>query len=195
MNAAMRILRRGAYREMPWKNGGGVTTEIAIFPHGASTEAFDWRVSMAGVVADGGFSEFPGIDRTLSVLTGNGIQLTVDKAAAVTLAPDSAPYCFPADRPASARLIDGPILDLNVMTRRDRFRHRVARLAAPPRDWILAADVTLFVAFGTELRVATAAEAVSLEAGDSVLLEGRGDAVTLEPGGPGCLHVIEFLEI
>jgi uncharacterized protein len=191
----MRILRRGEYREMPWKNGGGVTTEIAIFPRAAGTEAFDWRVSMAGVAADGGFSEFPGIDRTLSVLTGKGIQLAVGGGGAVTLAPDAPPYFFPADQPAYARLIDGPILDLNVMTRRNRFRHRVARLAASPPSWSLAADITLFFAFGTALRVAAGAEVAALEAGDSVVLEGRDRTVTLDPAGPGDLYVIEFREI
>ncbi|WP_431460998.1 HutD family protein, partial [Klebsiella pneumoniae] len=31
----MRILRAADYRSMPWKNGGGVTTEIAVSPAGA----------------------------------------------------------------------------------------------------------------------------------------------------------------
>ncbi|MDP1908248.1 MAG: HutD family protein, partial [Hyphomicrobium sp.] len=43
----MRILRAKDYRRMPWKNGGGETTEIAISPEGAALDSFDWRVSMA----------------------------------------------------------------------------------------------------------------------------------------------------
>ncbi|TIV74879.1 MAG: HutD family protein, partial [Mesorhizobium sp.] len=31
----MRILRAADYRVMPWKNGGGTTTEIAVSPDGA----------------------------------------------------------------------------------------------------------------------------------------------------------------
>ncbi len=187
----MRLLRHGDYREMPWKNGGGVTTEIAVFPRDAS--AFDWRVSMARVAADGGFSEFAGVDRTLSVLTGAGIELAV-RGGAVRLGPDTAPHFFPGDAPAYARLIDGPILDLNVMTRRERFAHRVARLAALPTDWALAADVTLFLAFGTALRVAAGAEMAALAAGDSVMFEGKGGTVALDAAGPGDVYVIEFLE-
>ncbi len=38
---------------MPWKNGGGVTTEICVSP---PSGAFDWRVSIATVNADGPFS-------------------------------------------------------------------------------------------------------------------------------------------
>ena len=41
----MRILRAPDYRRMPWKNGGGETTEIAVFPAGAGLDDFDWRVS------------------------------------------------------------------------------------------------------------------------------------------------------
>jgi environmental stress-induced protein Ves len=47
---------------MPWKNGGGETTEIAVFPDGAGLSDFDWRVSMARVDGDGPFSSFPGIE-------------------------------------------------------------------------------------------------------------------------------------
>ncbi|MBM7325185.1 HutD family protein, partial [Agrobacterium sp. S2] len=49
---------------MPWKNGGGVTTEIIVHPAKASMADFDWRISMANVAQDGPFSIFPGVDRT-----------------------------------------------------------------------------------------------------------------------------------
>ena len=61
----MRILRAPDYRVMPWKNGGGTTTEVAVSPEGAGLDHFDWRISMARVEQDGPFSTFPGIDRTL----------------------------------------------------------------------------------------------------------------------------------
>ena len=43
----MRRLTAKDYRIMPWKNGGGTTTEIAVFPAGASLETFEWRFSPA----------------------------------------------------------------------------------------------------------------------------------------------------
>ncbi len=51
----MQILRASDHRVMPWKNGGGSTTEIAVFPIDSGLDAFDWRVSMATVAADGPF--------------------------------------------------------------------------------------------------------------------------------------------
>ena len=68
----MRILRAESYRRMPWKNGGGETTEIAVSPEGAGLDDFDWRVSMARVESSGPFSLFAGIDRTLAILEGEG---------------------------------------------------------------------------------------------------------------------------
>jgi len=113
---------------MPWKNGGGETTEIAVFPPDASVDSFEWRISMATVSSDGPFSLFEGIDRTLSILEGDGITLAVDGAMPVELTGKTPPFAFAADVPAASRLLGGKVLDLNVMTRRGRFVHAVRRL-------------------------------------------------------------------
>ena len=55
---------------MPWKNGLGETLEVARSPDGHSLDAFDWRVSVAPVIAGGAFSVFPGIERTIAVIEG-----------------------------------------------------------------------------------------------------------------------------
>ena len=125
----MRIIRAADCLVMPWKNGGGTTTEIAVAPEGASLNDFDWRISMAHVGQDGPFSSFPGIDRTLSVLTGAGIILAFGDGKRIRLDRGSAPYPFAADRAVEGLLVDGAIDDLNVMSRRGRWRHRVERLS------------------------------------------------------------------
>ena len=112
-------------RRMPWKNGGGETIEIAVSPQDAWLETFDWRVSMARVESDGPFSAFPGIDRTLAVLEGEGIELDAGRAGAGACR-GFAPYSFPGDVATASRLLGGPITDLNVMTRRGRLAHRVS---------------------------------------------------------------------
>ena len=48
----MRILRAEDYRKMRWKNGGGETAEIAVFPQNAGLDDFGWRVSVATVEAE-----------------------------------------------------------------------------------------------------------------------------------------------
>jgi len=99
----MKIWHKQDYKTMPWKNGGGSTTELAVFPEGAGLDEFYWRLSMAQVSSDGAFSHFAQIDRTLAILTGQGLVLVHDnegyheqekEAASVRLQQDTAPYRF-----------------------------------------------------------------------------------------------------
>lgn len=121
----MRILRSAGHRQMPWKNGKGVTTEIAVFPEGASVDGFDWRISMAKVPESGPFSIFTGVDRVLAVLEGEMV-LTVDGQPPETLGPGSPAIAFPGDTPTSAVVLR-EVTDLNVMIRRGKFSARVKR--------------------------------------------------------------------
>lgn len=124
----MNILRAQDHSRMPWKNGKGETIQIGIYPDNASLEDFDWRVSIATVDTDGPFSQFPGIDRVISILTGDGVVLSVAGHDPARLTTDSDPFAFPADVASSAALIAGPITDLNVMVRRTEFAANVRRL-------------------------------------------------------------------
>ena len=176
-----RILRAAEGRRMPWKNGGGETTELLAHPAGAGLDAFDWRISMARVAADGPFSTFPGIDRTLTVLDGAGLDLAIGEGAPVRLGPASPPLRFPADAPCLGRLVAGPVTDLNVMTRRGRFAHAVTRLAGP---------LPTVPEGGTALVLCIAGE-IALGAGAGVGGEALGarDALVLMPGTDGGLHL------
>jgi hypothetical protein len=102
----------------PWKNGGGVTREIAAYPHGAGFDTFVWRVSLADVAQAGPFSSFAGIDRMLVLLSGAGMLL--DEAQGRTHALEQ-PYDiarFAGEAAIDARLVDGATRDFNLMIRR-----------------------------------------------------------------------------
>lgn len=176
----MRLLRRDGHRRMAWKNGGGETAEVAVHPEGAGLADFGWRVSMATVASDGPFSAFPGVERTLAVLSGDGIELAVDGLGTRLLTPQSPPFSFPADAPATARLAGGPITDLNVMTRRGRFTHRLARHAAP-LPLPATAELRLVLALAP-LGVATEAGLAGLQPLDALLLD-AGEAAEIVAAG------------
>ncbi|MER9891847.1 HutD family protein [Mesorhizobium sp. M0119] len=188
----MRILRALEYRSMPWKNGGGVTTEIAVSPPGAGLDDFDWRVSMALVEGGGPFSGFPGVDRTLALLEGAGMVLDIAGRLPVEITNASAPLAFPADVPTQATLIAGPITDLNVMTRRARAAHAVERLLiSAPTEIRAKADATLILCVYGELGVAGAAP-MQLRPLDALLLGPQAPELHLDPVRPAMLFVIRI---
>ncbi len=119
-----RLLKPADYVRMPWKNGGGHTTEIAAHPATATLDSFDWRVSIADVAAEGPFSRFPGVDRIIVLVAGAGMRLAGDAHDAELRAPFE-PYAFSGDDALSCSLVDGPVRDFNLMLRRGRTQGRV----------------------------------------------------------------------
>ncbi|CAN7292481.1 HutD family protein [Ensifer adhaerens] len=190
----MKLLRAKDYKRMPWKNGGGETVEIAIFPEKASLADFDWRVSMATVATDGPFSSFPGIDRTLSILQGKGMRLMIEGRKPALLTGETAPLPFPADVATSATLVDGPIVDLNVMTRRGRLTHSVQRLALdhPHRAKNLGGTI-LVLCHGGAVRLTASDATADLAAGDTAVLTGAA-SLTIEPAASAVLFLITIDE-
>ncbi|MFF8292163.1 HutD family protein [Streptomyces sp. NPDC016309] len=137
----VRVLRAAGRTAVPWKNGGGVTREVAALPENAGTEGFTWRVSLADVAADGSFSTFPGTDRILTVVAGAGMDL--DAGGRPLRAERYRPVPFPGDVPTGGRLLAGPVVNLNVMHRRGAVAAAVAvvrgalPVAVPPDTTVL----------------------------------------------------------
>lgn len=122
----IRLLELQDQRIMPWKNGGGITRELAVFPGHAAlagTEPFLWRISIADIAADGPFSAFPGYDRSIMLIAGQGMELDMQDAAPVQLRECYKPLRFSGDTPTYCRLLDGPVRDFNVMSARGRIEH------------------------------------------------------------------------
>lgn len=172
------LLRAATRVSTPWKNGGGETANVAVFPEGAGLSDFDWRISIARVDGDGPFSCFPGIDRTLTILSGGSMALNGH-----VLTPDSAPFPFDGEMPVDALVSGSPIHDLNVMTRRGRFTHSVARVRGPVALGGVPA-IRLLIALDAGYRGLGRWDAllVGPEEVASVTGEGAGLLVTIRPG-------------
>ena len=172
LHSQLHILRASNHRRMPWKNGGGETVEIAVFPPEADLASFGWRVSMATVASDGPFSVFAGIDRTLSILEGKGMELDIAGRPSTLLTQTSHPLAFPADAPTSARLVSGPIVDLNVMTRRGQWTHQVERRVVEGQHHLDAeGGVTMLLSLGN-MRIDSQGHGEELGRLDCAILEG-----------------------
>lgn len=131
----MRLLRLADLAEVPWKNGGGVTRPIASASWGGQTL---WRLSRADVSQDGPFSEFAGLTRILTVVSGGAMRLETPDT--VLMAAPHCPVRFDGALPVFARLEDGPLTDLNLMFDPDHGQGSV-RVMRGPSDDLLADDV------------------------------------------------------
>jgi environmental stress-induced protein Ves len=112
-----RLLTPADYRRMPWRNGGGETLEIATAPPAADIGSFAWRVSVADIAHDGPFSKFAGVDRTLVLLSGNGMRLS-GAGGPLDLHVPFEPVVFAGEADLQCTLTDGPTRDFNLMVRR-----------------------------------------------------------------------------
>jgi environmental stress-induced protein Ves len=175
----MKILRFTDLTEVPWKNGGGMTRNIAIGKMGNQTA---WRLSRADVVQDGAFSEFAGLVRILTVVSNSGMVL--EHAEGVLDADPLTPVRFDGGLKIYSRLKSGPLSDLNLMfspsfcdgnviTRRGPYEQELAL----PKNGIVALHVLSgnLIISGTHLAtgdtafVDTRNAPFSLAQGDAVL--------------------------
>jgi environmental stress-induced protein Ves len=112
---------------LPWRNGRGVTRQLALWPEGARFETgdFDWRISAAGVSEDGPFSTFVGFDRVLVLTDGAGLQLDHGEDGKRARLRPLEPYSFSGDWVTHATLVDGTARDFGVLVRRGVWRAEV----------------------------------------------------------------------
>ena len=176
---------------VPWKNGGGSTTEIAIGPPDSGFEDFDWRVSLATIEKDGAFSQFPGVDRTLALVEGHGMTLDIDGDP--VLVTDGDPVvAFDGSSTVTAKLSRGGSTDFNAMTRSDRCYHTFGRRRLTGISTFVArADITvLFLAEGEALELRNEKERIGLVRFDAVVLE-AGSVWKLE-AGPAMIYIVDI---
>jgi environmental stress-induced protein Ves len=178
------------YRRMPWKNGAGTTTEIAVIPAGASLDEFEWRLAIADLDRSGPFSSFPGVDRLLMLLPPGEVTLEID-GRHQAVAPLEV-VAFPGESVVSAHLASGPARDLNLMLRRGRAQATMRALVLDVESRLgMAGSLVVLCAIEGSVGVESEGARVVLEAPDSAMVESR--EITVRPVGRALLAVISFL--
>ncbi|WP_164885154.1 HutD/Ves family protein [Rubrivivax rivuli] len=114
---------------VPWKNGGGLTRELLLWPPGSTAQDWQLRISVAEIARSGPFSAYPGIARWFCVLQGAGVALGFPDGPRV-LTPDSPPLHFDGALAPGCTLLAGTTLDLNLMARQDAGRAEMGRAVA-----------------------------------------------------------------
>jgi len=143
----------------PWRNGGGVTRELAMWPDAGD---WAWRMSVADVDKSGPFSKFDGIERWFAVVEGAGVQLDVAGVPhRVTAA--GAPLFFDGAATTGCELIDGKTRDFNLMVRRGSEPSRMVRVQGRFSETLHAIKTIAIYAYGSSATVLFDEETLQLE--------------------------------
>jgi environmental stress-induced protein Ves len=114
-----------SYRHVPWKNGGGVTTDIAgEYQPGAEPGGWDgmiWRLGRTRIETPGPFSNLPGYERLLAVIDGSGLVLHPDGRPSLDVRQPYHAVRFGGEWPIQSELTAGPVGVLNLLADRTRI--------------------------------------------------------------------------
>ena len=177
------------YRRERWKNGAGWTREILRWPRDG--EDWEWRLSIAEVDKDGPFSAFPGVDRELVLLAGEGMRLVFEDGEVAELQPPHDRVRFAGERALHAELVSGPTQDFNLMWKRDRIEAQLLhRPLVGPMLFFAEAGVhwAIYVLSGRAW-FKDRQPALQLEQGDTALIDATGSGRVLIEGGGELLLV------
>lgn len=198
------VIPANEYRRERWRNQLGWTRQIHCSP---PVDDWDWRLSIAEIERDSDFSVFPGVDRELVLLAGNGLRLHFPDGGVEELLPPHDKLRFAGEGALRCELLDGPTHDFNLMWRRDRVAadlwHRplvgpMVIFAEPETTWaihLIAGHATFADESG--LPAMAAGDTAILQAGGDRLrhvLDGGGEALVVritgrgaDPDGPGLM--------
>ncbi len=166
----MNIIRGSDLVERPWRNGGGITREIAETRRGADLL---WRLSMADVASDGPFSDFSGLMRVLTVIEGGAMELITPQGTII--AAPREPVRFDGGLAVTSKLTDGPLRDLNLMFDPARVAGDVVLLNGPDSRSLTATTQQSYALHILSGEVGFDGE--TLKKGDTAVLE-TGTSVT-----------------
>lgn len=168
------------HRRMPWRNGGGFTTELLRHP--ASAEGrFLWRLSIAEIDRLTPFSRFLACERWIAVIDGAGIVLKAGRAPTVTLTQRSGFFRFSGDGETDCRPVDGPCRTLNLIVDHRHVEAR-ARLVS------LAGDQPIDMAFASAVIVHPMDADAAVDTGYGPTSVPVGHSLTIYAPGAGLIN-------
>jgi environmental stress-induced protein Ves len=152
------LIQESSYRTIPWKNGLGATSEIAIFPPESSIadNNFIWRLSTAEMNESGVFSSFPKHERILVLIEGAGIKLIFDSSelGPEVLLSKHQIHSFPGASVPKYELLQGKVRDFNLIYHPEEVRPylKVVQIEDKPRSFKMEGDIAFL--FGLSGKVA-----------------------------------------
>jgi environmental stress-induced protein Ves len=161
------------YRSVPWKNGGGVTVDIAF-------EGDVWRFSRTPITEPGPFSDYPGFDRLQVLVAGSGLVLQTPTGEIDVRRPFQ-PVRFAGETKIVSRLEAGPVEVVNLLGDRSRVRLDLSVLE-PGRSRRLGPGLHIAYCPGGHARLQLGEKTYDLEADGGLRIEGDAGTATCPVG-------------
>lgn len=121
MQPTLTPLSPESFRSKPWKNGGGVTLDIADASRPgadpAGWEGMIWRLGRTAIVQPGPFSDLTGYERLQAVIVGSGLVLDGEDGE-IDLRQPFRPVRYDGGIPLVSRLENGPVEVVNLIADR-----------------------------------------------------------------------------
>lgn len=159
------------YVRAPWKNGGGVSVDIAL-------DGDVWRFGRTPITAGGPFSDYAGFDRMQVLVAGSGLVLQTPWGEIDVRRPFQ-PVRFAGETPIVSRLEAGPVEVVNLLGDRRQVNIDLAVLEAG-RTRALGPGLHIAYCPGGQARLQIGGKAYDLEADGGLRIED-------EDGVVGCL--------
>jgi environmental stress-induced protein Ves len=165
------LIRQSQFFEGRWRNGMGVSWEIAALRADRASE-FSWRLAKARIDGDVPFSIYPGMDRVFMQLEGQGLDLQFADGRVIEVHESFVPHSFSCDVPLNCKLLQGPCMDLNLFTARGTFRADVSVIELDGLKDIQVKHVTaVFFALKGKCSLTAAGTTIHLDQGDAALVQ------------------------
>ena len=189
------LLKYDDYTRSPWKNGGGIFTDIAgAWRTDAPVRDWNsllWRFAATPIVAPGPFSHMPGIDRLQMVVAGRGLVLKSPTQEFDEREPFTT-VRFTGEMEIVTELEAGPVEVVNLMARRGAAEIELIALREPG-ERPLPAGTHLVYAVSGECRIRLRSGEFVIPAGFTLkveLTEASGLALVSGPAVLGSIQLI-----
>jgi len=169
----MVIQRFAEHLKAQWPNGRGTSYEIASQTPGVS--GWTWRVAIAPVVEDCDFSHFENVHRQLLIISGG--EMVLDVGGETVICKPGEVAVFAGDIATTAKLVDGPIVDLNLMTVRGKASGVMTHIKRPS----LLPSAEMLVAVSEIAEITVDGENILLQHQDA-FLDASNNQITLVSG-------------
>lgn len=183
-----------SFRSKPWKNGGGVTFDIAdaCAPGAdpAGWEGMIWRLGRTAIVQPGPFSDLTGYERLQAVIVGSG--LVLDGAdGEIDLRRPFRPVRYDGGIPLVSRLENGPVEVLNLMVDRALC---TADMVVPVAGQEIALSRGIHILYAPDAAVAgrCGLKGFTIPAGHALRIDADADVVLTVGEGQALLATIRL---